>query len=65
MADVWDAHWHGSTKTLDVHVASLRRALERGAAAACVQPPVVETLRGFGYRVGSGPEVGTSLVQPD
>ena len=27
MADVWDEHWLGSTKTLDVHVASLRRRL--------------------------------------
>lgn len=51
MADVWDAHWHGSTKTLDVHIASARRALERSAAEARVKPPVVETLRGFGYRL--------------
>jgi DNA-binding response OmpR family regulator len=65
MADVWDAHWHGSTKTLDVHVASLRRALEKGAAAACVQAPVVETLRGFGYRAGLSPEAGTSRTQFD
>src|ERR671934_184311 len=27
MADVWDAHWSGSTKTLDMHVAALRRKL--------------------------------------
>ena len=65
MADVWDAHWHGSTKTLDVHVASLRRALEKGAATACVSAPVVETLRGFGYRVGPGSEAGTSPHPPD
>jgi DNA-binding response OmpR family regulator len=51
MADVWDQNWHGSTKTLDVHVASLRRALDRAALAAGVPAPVVETLRGFGYRV--------------
>ena len=56
MADVWDAHWHGSTKTLDVHVASLRRALESASAAAGAPSPVVETLRGFGYRVGPGAE---------
>ncbi len=29
--DVWDEHWWGSTKTLDVHVASLRKKLRRGA----------------------------------
>jgi DNA-binding response OmpR family regulator len=51
MADVWDAHWHGSTKTLDVHIAALRRALGRCAAEASVQAPEVETLRGFGYRL--------------
>ena len=26
---VWDAHWYGPTKTLDVHIASLRRKLGR------------------------------------
>lgn len=51
MTDVWDAHWHGSTKTLDVHVASLRRALESVATVAGVRSPGVETLRGFGYRI--------------
>lgn len=61
MADVWDAHWHGSTKTLDVHVASLRRALENGAVTAGVPAPVVETLRGFGYRVGFSSEQDASL----
>jgi DNA-binding response OmpR family regulator len=48
MADVWDAHWFGSTKTLDVHVAALRRKLCAGAAG---QPPVITTLRGHGYRL--------------
>ena len=27
LADVWDEHWYGSTKTLDVHVACVRRRL--------------------------------------
>lgn len=53
MADVWDAHWHGSTKTLDVHIASARRALGRCAAEARVTSPIVETLRGFGYRLAT------------
>jgi DNA-binding response OmpR family regulator len=57
MADVWDAHWHGSTKTLDVHIASLRRALEQCAAEASVGAPAVETLRGFGYRLAGPPSV--------
>ncbi|MFP5021620.1 response regulator transcription factor [Pseudonocardia phyllosphaerae] len=54
LADVWDPHWFGSTKTLDVHVAGLRRALARDDL--CV--PVITTLRGHGYRLdppGTGP----------
>lgn len=51
MTDVWDEHWHGSTKTLDVHVASLRRALDRAAAQRATPAPTIETLRGFGYRL--------------
>ena len=27
MSDVWDLNWFGSTKTLDVHIAWLRRKL--------------------------------------
>ncbi len=53
MADVWDANWFGSTKTLDVHIAALRRQLVE-ASAATVPParlPEITTLRGFGYRV--------------
>jgi DNA-binding response OmpR family regulator len=41
---VWDPHWYGPTKTLDVHVASLRRKLG--------DPAWVETVRGVGYRLG-------------
>jgi DNA-binding response OmpR family regulator len=46
MSEVWDEHWFGSTKTLDVHLASLRRKLgdEPG------QPSRITTLRGVGYR---------------
>ena len=41
MRDVWDTEWLGSTKTIDVHVLSLRRKLGAGA---------ITTLRGIGYR---------------
>ena len=27
LEEVWDPHWYGPTKTVDVHVASLRRKL--------------------------------------
>ena len=30
MADVWDSNWYGSTKTLDVHIAALRKKLGGG-----------------------------------
>jgi len=46
MDDVWDEHWHGSTKTLDVHVAGLRRKLEEAGVEASIA-----TLRGIGYRL--------------
>ncbi len=46
MDQVWDEHWHGSTKTLDVHVANLRRKL----ADAGERWDRITTLRGFGYR---------------
>ena len=51
MADVWDENWFGSTKTLDVHVAAVRRILVDGAARANLPAPEIETLRGFGYRL--------------
>jgi DNA-binding response OmpR family regulator len=50
MADVWDAHWFGSTKTLDVHVAALRRKLGDATGSRGPTPEIV-TLRGHGYRL--------------
>jgi DNA-binding response OmpR family regulator len=53
MADVWDENWLGSTKTLDVHIAAVRRRLD-GAAARHPSPvrlPGITTLRGHGYRL--------------
>ncbi len=43
---VWDENWTGSTKTLDVHVANVRRKL----ADAGDRWDRITTLRGFGYR---------------
>jgi DNA-binding response OmpR family regulator len=48
MADVWDENWFGSTKTLDVHIAAVRRKL---AAAAGQRTPQIVTLRGVGFRL--------------
>jgi len=47
MADVWDEHWFGSTKTLDVTVSSLRRKLDDVREGAVE----ITTLRGVGYRL--------------
>ena len=46
MREVWDENWWGSTKTLDVHVASLRRKLAADA---------IETVRSVGYRYTAPP----------
>jgi DNA-binding response OmpR family regulator len=51
MADVWDANWFGSTKTLDVHVAAVRRKLAGAASAGGTPAPEIATLRGHGYRL--------------
>ena len=49
MSEVWDEHWFGSTKTLDVHIAALRRKLGDGPEG----PSRITTLRGVGYRFES------------
>ena len=46
MSRVWDEHWWGSTKTLDVHIAALRRRLGEAAGS----PSRITALRGVGYR---------------
>ena len=51
MAEVWDEHWFGSTKTLDVHVSSLRRKLMRHGEPA----ERISTVRGRGYRFEAEP----------
>lgn len=50
MAEVWDENWFGSTKTLDVTMAGLRRRLTQ-AADDRVRLPRITTLRGHGYRL--------------
>ena len=53
MARVWDENWFGSTKTLDVTMASLRRRLQTAATEVPVpvRLPMLATLRGHGYRL--------------
>ena len=49
--EVWDVNWFGSTKTLDVHVSSLRRKLGDDSA----EPRFIHTVRGVGFRL-AGPD---------
>jgi DNA-binding response OmpR family regulator len=43
LEEVWQTTWFGSSKTVDVHVAALRRKLG--------DPAWIETVRGVGFRV--------------
>jgi two-component system response regulator RegX3 len=52
--EVWDVNWFGSTKTLDVHVSSVRRKLGEDSAA----PRFIHTVRGVGFRFASAEELG-------
>jgi len=45
--DVWDDNWWGSTKTLDVHVNSIRRKFGEQAG----ESSRISTIRGVGYRL--------------
>ncbi|MGD9792736.1 MAG: response regulator transcription factor [Acidimicrobiia bacterium] len=42
MSEVWDSNWYGPTKTVDVHVAAIRRKLG--------DPRWIEAVRGIGFR---------------
>jgi DNA-binding response OmpR family regulator len=53
MDEVWDTNWFGSTKTLDVHVSSLRRKLGDDA----VDSRYLHTVRGVGFRFASPDEL--------
>lgn len=43
LTEVWDPHWYGTSKTVDVHIASLRKKLGN--------PAWIETCRGVGFRL--------------
>ena len=42
LSDVWHTEWYGATKTLDAHVAAIRRKLG--------DPGWIESVRGVGFR---------------
>jgi len=43
LRDVWDTAWYGSTKTVDAHVAAIRKKLG--------DPAWIESVRGVGFRL--------------
>jgi two-component system response regulator RegX3 len=51
LEQVWDAHWYGPTKTLDVHIASLRKKIG--------DPGLIETVRGVGFRLRTATPIAT------
>jgi len=54
MARVWDVNWFGSTKTLDVHIRSLRKKLGEGQS----HRRFIDTVRGVGFRFAATQEEG-------
>jgi DNA-binding response OmpR family regulator len=47
---VWGGDWYGDDHVIDVHVGNLRRKLGDDAT----EPRYIRTVRGVGYRMGSG-----------
>ncbi len=41
--EVWNTDWHGFSRSLEVHIASARRKIDK--------EPFIETVRGVGYRL--------------
>jgi two-component system alkaline phosphatase synthesis response regulator PhoP len=56
LEDVWGTDFPGETRTVDVHVAELRKALAPDG-------PEIETARGYGYRMVPPPR--EPLPNPD
>jgi two-component system, OmpR family, response regulator RegX3 len=53
MDEVWDPNWFGPTKTLDVHISSLRKKLGDDPSS----PRYIHTARGVGFRFASREEL--------
>jgi two-component system response regulator RegX3 len=54
MDEVWDPHWFGPTKTLDVHMSWLRKKIEPDPS----HPRYLTTVRGVGFRFERSDEPG-------
>jgi DNA-binding response OmpR family regulator len=53
MDEVWDPHWFGPTKTLDVHISWLRKKIEDDPS----HPRYITTVRGVGFRFAAPADV--------
>ncbi len=51
---IWGYDFDGGTRTVDMHIKSIRHKLGDDAA----NPKYIETVRGFGYRINSGDRSG-------
>jgi len=54
MDEVWDPHWFGPTKTLDVHISWLRKKLGDDPT----RPGYIATVRGVGFRFAAPQDAG-------
>ena len=54
MDEVWDPHWFGPTKTLDVHISWLRKKIEDDPST----PRFITTVRGVGFRFAAPGDLG-------
>jgi DNA-binding response OmpR family regulator len=59
MDEVWDPHWFGPTKTLDVHISWLRKKIEDDPS----KPRFITTIRGVGFRFASGDDADESATR--
>jgi DNA-binding response OmpR family regulator len=50
MHEIWDEDYYGSTRTLDMHISSLRRKLHDDPS----HPQLITTVRGVGFRFEDG-----------
>ncbi|HEX7464294.1 MAG TPA: helix-turn-helix domain-containing protein, partial [Actinomycetota bacterium] len=53
MDEVWDPHWFGPTKTLDVHISWLRKKIEDDPSS----PRYITTIRGVGFRFATNEDL--------
>jgi DNA-binding response OmpR family regulator len=60
MKQVWDTNYMGDTRTLDVHIRWIRRAIESDPS----QPLYLKTVRGVGYRLDV-PDEPEPIPQPE